>query len=293
VRNAPLLLGFAACLGLVAASARAADPVPAQIPDLVGARALGLAAYRGLAAGNDGIFTNAASLAARRRYALEGMWFTDRTGADTALQAAGASVVDSETSSFTGGISFTRVLSGPWIGNLFHLPIAFPAGQGGLYLGATLKYLSLDGPAGDAIRAVNADVSAYWQASSLVSLGAAGYNLVPAGHKQVQPRGVGVGLAVGDDRRYHLSADWRGDLDRDPGGKLTSLYAVGGEILLGDLVPVRAGYLNDETRSASFVSAGVGIVLSSGVAVDLAYRQCIERSSDRSIAAALKIFVNP
>jgi hypothetical protein len=275
---------------VLASPARGEEPLPMSVPDLVGARGLSLGAYRGLVTGNDGLFTNPAALAARRRYSIETQWLLDRRGADNAFQVYTASVVDSE-GSWTGGLAYTRVLSGPWTGNLFHVPIAFPL-TGGLYLGLTAKYQSLDGPLGDRMRAGNFDAAAFWQLSRLVSVGGAIYNVLAAGHRQLEPRGYGAGAAVGDDRTFHLSVDWRGDDQRQ--GKLTSLFAVGGELLVGDLVPLRAGYVNDDTRHASFWSAGAGIVTTSGFAVDLAYRQCIERSDERIFAAALKVFLaNP
>ena len=283
-----LVLGCAACVAALYGVARGGTPQPAGIPDLIGARGLSLGAYRGIAAGNDGIFTNAASLAARRRYSIEGLWLLDRYGADSALQVFGASVVDSQTTTITSGFAYTRVLSGPWIGNLFHVPLAFPVTDR-LFLGATAKYQSLDGPAGDVMRAANADISAFWQATSALGIGVAGYNLLNTGHVFEQPRAIGAGISYGDERRYHIAVDWRGDTQRQ--GKLTSLYAAGGELLLGDLVPVRASYVNDQTRNASFWSGGLGIVTSSGFAMDVAYRQGITDASDRTFAASVKLFL--
>jgi hypothetical protein len=289
VRIRPKFLGIAVAAALSAASARGEEPIPAGIPDLVGARALALSAYRGLAAGNDGIFTNAASLAARRRYAVEGQWILDRARGAAAFQAFGTSVVDSETSSLTGGFAWTRVLSGPWQGNLFHVPFAFPVSNG-FFLGGTAKYASLDGPGRD-VGALTLDASAFWQLSSLVSIGGAGYNLIHTGHAAVLPRAVGAGVALGDPRRFQVTGDWRGDFDRDPNGKTTNLYAAGAELLLGDLLPVRGGYLRDETRHASYWSAGVGFVTSSGFAVDASFRQGIDDSDDRTFAIGVKLFV--
>jgi hypothetical protein len=295
VKNRPLLKRFGVKLALMAAVAsiapevaRGDSPLPAGVPDLAGARGLAIGAYRGFAAGNDGIFTNAASLAARRRYSLESLWLLDRVGNGTAIQALSASAVDSETGSVTGGLAYTRVLSGPWEGNLFHLPIAFPVANS-FFLGVTGKYQSLGGPAGDQMRALNLDASAFWQASNFISLGVAGYNLLDAGHRQIQPRAFGAGLSVGDDRRYRIAADWRGDEQRR--GRLTNLFAVGGELLLGDVAPVRAGFMKDETRNASFWSAGIGIVTSGGFAMDLGYRQRFEDPQERTVAVALKVFL--
>jgi hypothetical protein len=286
VRNLPVVTGLLALL-LLAPPVRGEDPLPTGVPDLIGARGLSLGAYRGLAPGNDGIFTNAAALAARRRYTLETQWLLDRRGSDNELQVLTGSVVDSD-GSVTGGFAYTRVLSGPWQGSLFHLPVAFPLGES-FFVGATGKYQALNGPFNDQMRAANFDVSAFWQASSMFSLGGAVYNLLDAGHRGEQPRAYGAGAAVGDDRNFHIAVDWRGDAQRQ--GKLTSLYAFGAEVLLADVAPIRAGYLKDDTRHASFWSAGAGFISSAGVGIDLAYRQCIERSDERILAVGLKIFV--
>lgn len=288
VRRSPGFLALVACFTLAAVPAEGADPpLPAGIPDLLGARALSMGAYRGVAAGNDGIFTNAASLAALRRYAVESQWTLDRVGDGTALQAYGGSVVDSETGSVTGGFGYTRVLGGPWLGSLYHMALAVPLGRT-FFLGGTGKYQNVDGPGGQHMSAANVDASAFLKPGWL-ALGVSGYNLLSTGHKSVQPRGLGVGASVGDDRRFHLAVDWRGDYDRAE--KLTSAYAVGGELLLGDFFPVRAGYLKDDTRRASFWSGGLGIITTSGFAVDLAYRQRIEAPTERMFGLAIKIFL--
>ncbi len=265
-----------------------AEPVAAGVPDLIGARGLALGAYRGVLTGNDGLYTNAASLGLQKRYELDGQWLLDRVDGETALQALAVSVVDS-TGAVTGGIGYTRVASGPWIGNLVAIPVAFPVGEG-LLLGATFKYSSLDGPGGNRMRALNADASAYFRANRLVGLGVAGYNLFDTGHKGVQPRAVGAGVSVGEPSRYTVALDWRGDFDRR--NELTSLLAVGAEYLVADLVPLRASYVKDDTRDASFWSVGAGVVSSGGAAIDLSFRQRFESPSEYTVAVGLKLFVS-
>lgn len=299
MENRPLLVGFArwapraaACFAcaLLLASSALAEPVQAGVPDLIGARGLSLGAYRGLVVGNDGIFTNAASLLSRHRYSIETMWLLDRFGDRTALHVYNASAVDTQTSSVGGGLSYTRLLGGPWTGNLFHVPVAFPL-TSRLFLGLTAKYQAIDGPGPDEMRAVNLDASAFWQITRLISVGAAGYNLIGSGHKMLQPRAVGVGASIGDDRKYSLSADWRGDLQRK--GHLTNLFAVGGEVMLGDSWPLRASFVRDDTRDASFWSVGIGVVTTSGFAVDFGYRQSFQSPTERTFSAAIKLYVQP
>jgi hypothetical protein len=290
VSNLRLLLGIGACAALAGTwPARADPPQPMGLADLVGARGLALSAYRGLPTGNDGIFTNPASLAARRRYSIETQWLLDHVGGQDALQVFSASVVDSETTAVTAGFMYTRALSGPWQGNLFHLPVAFGVGDS-LFLGGAVKYHSLDGPPGESMQSFNLDAAAYLQASRQIGIGFAGYNLFNSGHKYVQPRAIGAGISYGDERRFHLGVDWRADFQRQD--HTTHLFAVGGEYLVSDVIPIRASYLNDQTRNASFWTAGAGLVTSSGFAVDLTYRQGIEDTSDHVYAVGLKFFIS-
>ena len=281
--RAPLSLLLAAAAGVAAA---ADPPLPPSAADLTGARALALAAYRGLAGGNEGILLNPAALAARRRYTVEFQYLQERLGGAREAQALQGSVVDSETMGATGGLAYTRLLEGPTTGNLYHLALAAPVG-GGLYAGVTGKFLDLTGAGGEREGAATVDAGLLWQASQLVAVGVAGYNLVPVNHPADAPRGAGAGISVGDEQRFHVAADWRTDWDRV--GHRTDSWAVGAELLLGDLVPVRAGFLKDGTRGARFWSGGLGLVTTGGLAVDLSYRQSLTDPLDRTFGAALKL----
>ena len=272
---------------LPAGAARADAPLPLGVADLMGARPLSVAAYRGIAPGNDGIFLNPAGLAVRRRFASEVQYLYDGNADTTGGQWFSISMVDSETSSVAGGVAATRFASGPWLGWATHLAMASPVAPG-LYLGATGKYLTLGGPDGDSAKALSADAGLYWEVSPLVSLGLAGYNLLPAGHKQLMPRAVGAGLAVGTDRFIHLALDWRADFDRRP--STTHLLAIGAEVLVSDLVPVRAGFVKDDTLGGKWWSVGTGLVSASGVALDVGYRRSLDSPTDWAVAAALKVF---
>jgi len=262
--------------------------VNAGIPDLIGARGLALGAYRGVVTGNDGLFTNAASLAAQKRYALEGQWLLDRADGQNALEAFSFSVVDSSSASVTGGIDYTRVFSGPWLGSLVEVPVAFPVSNA-LFLGVNGKYLSLGGPGGDSMRTLNVDASAYLKASNLIALGVSGYNLVDAGHLEEAPRGLGAGISLGDSFHYTLAFDWRGDFDRQSGE--TNLFAAGGEYLLSGSYPLRASFLRDGTRNASFWSVGAGLITSGGFGLDVSYRQRVESPQEFTVAVGLKLFL--
>lgn len=281
--RAPIALLLAAVAG---AAAAADPPLPPTAADLLGARALALSAYRGLAGGNDAILLNPAALAARRRYTVEFQYLQERLGPSREAQVVQGSVVDSETTGATGGFAYTRMLEGPTTGSLYHLALAAPVG-GGLYGGVTGKFLDLTGAGGERARAATVDAGLYWQASQLVAFGVVGYNLVPVNHPADAPRGLGAGISVGDEQRFHVAADWRTDWDRI--GHRSDTWAAGAEILLGDLVPVRAGFVKDGTRGARFWSGGLGLVTTGGLAVDLSYRQSLTDPVDRTFGAALKL----
>lgn len=298
-RRTSLLL--AAALSSAAFAASAADlPAPGGVPDLVGPRALAVSAGIGLASGNDGLFLNPAALAARKRYSVETSAFIDRRGSETVAEVFGGSVVDSLTGPVTAGLSYLRAFDGDYKGNLIHVALAGPIVDG-LYLGATAKWYSLNevqtlaGAGGaelertNGVSAATVDAGLFWQVAPYVSVGAVGYNLVSIANPRVAPRSYGAGLTLGSDRVAQITADWRADLDRRE--KTTNRYGVGGEVLLGGLVPLRAGYAHDETIGASWWSIGAGFVSRSGVAIDVAYRQDLDAPSARTISGALKLFL--
>jgi hypothetical protein len=262
-------------------------PLPPTVTDLVGARGLSLSGYLAMPQSNDGIFVNPAGLAARHRYSLEGNYLLDRVGADTDGQWMSASVVDSQSTGVTGGFAYTRLSKGPFPGWTAHLALAAPLTES-FFVGVTGKYVSLDGP-GEQVRTISGDVGAFWQVMPLVTIAAAGYNLLPAGHRSQLFPGVAGGIGLGSDRGFQLSADYRANFVTPK--KTENRMAVGAEFLLADMFPIRAGVLQDDRLGGKFWSAGAGIVTSNGVALDLGYRQQFDRSDHRTLAVTIKFFL--
>jgi hypothetical protein len=62
-------------------------------------------------------------------------------------------------------------------------------------------------------------------------------------------------------------------------------------VLLGRLVPLRAGWMKDETLDTRWWSIGAGLVTRNGVALDVGYRQSLDDPSARTIGASLKVFL--
>lgn len=295
----PLLQTLAAlALALpVAAPAQVFTPPAGGLADLSGPRALALGGATGLVSANDGMFSNPAVTAARKRYSLETLFAVDRRGGENAGKYAGGSVVDALSSPVAASFAWMHPLDGFQSGNLL---IGGLAGQVGdkLYLGAQGRYLALretapDGTTSTRISVVTADAGLFWEVSDLIAVGVAGFNLVPTGHERSAPRSLAAGLAVGSDTSVKLTADWRADFDRvaDAAGKArtTNRYGLGAEVFLGNMIPLRAGWLRDETLDTSWWSAGIGLVTAGGVALDLGYRQSLKESDARVIAASFRL----
>ena len=196
------------------------------------------------------------------------------------------SVVDAESSPVAGGFAYTRVEVPGAAGNRWNLAVAGSVSKG-LTVGVSGEYLILYGP--EPVKAGNVHVGLLWELAEVVTVGLAGTNLVPTGHPDLSPTGAAVGVSVGSDRHFHVAGDWL--VPWDATGKKRNTRAVGAEVLIGDLVPLRAGLTRDEWREGQWWSAGAGVVTSSGVALDVAYRQAIRGDNNRVFAAGLKVFL--
>ncbi|HZY03115.1 MAG TPA: hypothetical protein VFF02_06410 [Anaeromyxobacteraceae bacterium] len=279
-------LTLAIALALAAGVARADAPGPPIAADQLSTRSLAMAAMRGLAAGTDAIWLNPGAIAARRRYAAELQWQLDQHSTAGNASFYGVSVVDAQTSSVAGGFAYTRVDVPGSTGNRWNLALAGEVAKG-LFIGVSGEYLILYGT--ENVKTGNLHAGLLWEVADIVSVGLAGTNLVPTGHPDLTPTGAAAGISVGSDRSFHLAADWL--LHWDASGAKRNTWAAGAEVLIGDLVPVRAGLTKDEWRGGQWWSAGAGVVTSSGVALDLAYRQAIRGGSNRVFAAGLKVFL--
>ncbi|HSM93999.1 MAG TPA: hypothetical protein VLT47_14035 [Anaeromyxobacteraceae bacterium] len=272
-------------ISLLPLAAAGAGPIaPGGVADLSGPRALGLGAAIGIASGNDAIYVNPAALSARHRYSAEAQAWFERRGAETTEQVWTASVADSLSGSVAAAMAYGQATEGRERGSLYHLAIAGPVSQG-IFLGVAGKYFDLSGDR--SVSAATVDAGLLWQVADLVAVGLAGYNLAPTSHDLDLPRGVGAGISVGSDRGIQGTFDWRADLDRR--GETTNRYALGAEVLLGEVAPLRASYVIDETLDTRWWSIGAGLVSANGGGVDVAYRQSVDDPNARVISAAVKL----
>jgi len=285
VRSLPLV---ALAIVLAPGAARAEPPGPPTLTDVVYARSLALSAFRAVVPGNDAIYFNPGGIAARHRFAAEIQGSLDRAEDVVDGQFLGVSVSDSASGPLAGVLAYERVSHFSYNGGLASLALGGTASKG-LHVGLTVHYLKLTGPSAKQVQAATVSAGIFYEVNDIVNLGIAGYNLVPTNHDDLVPRGMAAGLSIGSDRKFLVASDWRAQWDAQ--GKVRNTYAAGAEALLGDLFPVRAGLLRDEWRKGQWWSAGVGLVTSTGVALDLSYQQAFGFPGYRMLAAGLKVFI--
>ncbi len=289
------------CLAVLSLAGRAvaAPAPPLTIPELAGPRTLALQSGIGLASGTEALFKNPAALAARKRYVADTFFLTDRRPDQPKPMRRqdylGGSVLDSNTTAVAAGLAYVRAITGVETGTMLRLGLA-TAATDKLFLGVQGNYYDLRGP--DRIAsALNVDAGGFYQVSKLVSIGATAYNVLSTKHRQVLPRGYGVGFAAGSDTSLQVIGDWRADQDQlvvDGSGnvrkKTLNRYSVGAEYFYGGAVPVRAGFELDDATKQNWWSAGAGYVTAK-LALDVSFRQSASHPSARTYGIALRIFV--
>ncbi len=291
----PKRLLWLAALCLAGRAVAADPPPPLMVPDLVGPRTLSLQAGVGLASGTESLFVNPAALAARTRYVADTFYLTDRRPGlpgDAARQDyIGGTLADSSTTAVAAGLAYVRAWKGVETGTMLRLGVAGAVSEG-FYVGLQGNYFDLHG-AERVSSEFNLDAGIFYQVTRLVSVGGSAYNLLNSKHRELLPRGYGVGFAAGAETSVQLVGDWRYDLDRTQPGtgkKKTNRYSIGLEYLFSGAVPLRAGFEVDDTSKTKWWSAGVGFV-SSKLALDVGYRQSTTTASARTVGVALRVFV--
>jgi hypothetical protein len=101
------------------------------------------------------------------------------------------------------------------------------------------------------------------------------------------PRQLATALAVGSDQSFHVSGDAVFNLTA---AHNPIDYHLGGEYLLSQLFALRAGWMFEGIPAANFLTAGVGVILSS-FGVDFAFSQNLANSRDHVFAFVLKGFL--
>lgn len=138
----------------------------------------------------------------------------------------------------------------------------------------------------------NVDAGLVFRASSAVSLGAVGYNLIGADSPQY-PRALGSGLAIRPTPTIGISVDavWNLETDEDQtagryGGGLEYFYR-SVDKLSG--YPIRAGAVYDNPTDSAYVTAGLGFT-NPKIAIDVGARKQVDGGDELLVLAGLRLF---
>jgi hypothetical protein len=230
-------------------------------------------ATRALSSSTEALFDNPANMSVARVYhlsALAQIW------PESGRQSYGAAAVDSVGSSsrLGGGVGATYNtqdtdgINRKWTDIRFAMSYPF---SDQFYMGVAGRYLMLtqngDGPLGTSlasaglagekiVRGFAFDAGATFRPAEGLSLSIVGTNLNNPGNG-FQPMSVAGGVGFGKDL---VSVE--GDLAADftTYDKTTTRAMVGGEVLLGDHFPLRAGYRYDDGAKSHSVSGGLGYI---------------------------------
>ena len=161
-----------------------------------------------------------------------------------------------------------------------------------LIIGVTNKYfdynsdmLGEEDAAGFAI-----DAGVIFRASSFLSAGVAGYNLIAEDSPQY-PRGVGGGLALRPVPSLGVSLDAVWDLETEGAG---GRYGGGVEYFYRSAsqmsgYPLRAGAIYDSASEAAWVTAGLGFT-NPKLALDVGARKQVDGGDELLVLAGIRLF---
>jgi hypothetical protein len=250
------------------------------------------------------VFVNPANLALYRVYHLEGL---AAFGPEARRQSYGGAVVDSSTSRLAGGFGGTWSqmdtdgIRRQWTD--LRLTLAYPLGDR-VHLGATGRYLRANqgatrGPFGASLASdgtstepiVNEftfDAGAAVSVTEQLRVAMSGRNLTAAG-TGLLPVIVAGGLGWSNQT---VTVEGDGLVDFTTFGSARMRLMVGGEVLVADRVPIRAGYRYDAGTKTHGIGAGVGYV-DRRFSIELGGRRDIVAANPATtLALGLRFFID-
>jgi hypothetical protein len=250
------------------------------------------------------IFLNPANLPLYRVYHIEGIanW-----GPEARRQSYGGAVVDSSTSRLAGGFGGTWSQMDPdgirrtWTD--LRLTLAYPFGDR-FSLGLTGRYLytlqsvargplggslASDGTPDDPlVSAFTFDAGAAFAITEQIRIAASGRNLTAPGNG-LAPLGVAGGIGW-SNQTISVEADTLVEFSTFGAARMRAMF--GGEVLIADKFPVRAGYRYDAGMRTHAVGLGAGYV-DRRFSIELGARRDVVADHPATlIAAGIRIFID-
>jgi hypothetical protein len=267
----------------LAATSAAAQTQNVGVRDVMQARNLGMGgAYRALGLGAEAIVGNPATMPLYKRYHIElgGMW--DAKNKDT---VGSVGILDSSTSVMAAGLSYNYTSRGRGVAkrvtHFTTLGLGVPLGDM-VNVGISARHVLGGGAARG--NAITGDAGIAVRLADPVIIAVGGHNLIAIPNPDAKRfYSAGVGLVTGT---LAGAVDVQSNLGE--GGPTEFAFNVGGEYILGNMFPVRAGYALDNLAKAQYVSTGVGVFYEGG-GVDLGYRHELGGRLARTLALTLRI----
>jgi opacity protein-like surface antigen len=278
----PTVLLIALCVSTAALAQPAED-----LRDVTSARAYGMGgAYRALGLGTEAVLGNPAAMALFPSYRVEATGAWDVGQKEGLL---GVSVLDSTSSRLAMGIDYHWVSLGRGgartSAHLSSLGVGLPLSQA-VMLGAVARYLRLSGESRFA-NSVTADAGLLLRLSNNLMAGVSAHNLIDTGNPELTRYFTAhVGVLT---QQLTVAGDVRADFVTED--KRTFTYSAGLEYLVGQMLPLRAGYTYDGFRRTSQLSTGLGFVSEGGGGLDLAYRHDLSGEKGRLLALTFKLLM--
>ena len=276
---------------LVAALMMIGFPLTASAQtEMTGVRAMGMGeAFTASATGTGALFHNPAGISSVMMYSMEAAYVHDLS---TGVNVLHASVTDGKSNPWLGGgtgysfsTSSDEAELGGFTGHDFYGALSFPAVPGWLIIGATVHYLDYTRFDEDVASGVTLDTGILASLGDSIGFGANVRNLIEVEGAN-RPIEAKFGLSyhnymfqIGVDTFVHFG-------EEDP----TVSYAAGAELMIGGMVPVRVGYLNNKYTSHSSISAGAGY-RSQAFGGDLFFRQDLTVGDERMLGLAFNLYL--
>lgn len=300
-----LLAGAAAPLSAQAAPSSTSIEQGYDLGEIQHPRTVGMAGAQQVWGGStSAVFVNPANLPLYRVYHLEGL---AAFGPEARRQSYGGAVVDSSTSRLAGGLGGTWSQLDPdgidrqWTD--LRLSLAYPLGDR-LHVGMTGRYMRVNqgvarGPLGSSfasdgtasepiVNEFTFDAGAALFITENIRAAVSGRNLTAPG-TGLMPVVAAGGLGW-SNRTVTVEGDALVDFTTFGSARMRAM--LGGEVLLADRVPVRAGYRFDAGTKTHAISAGVGYV-DRRFSIEIgARRDVVGEHPSTMIAAGLRLFID-
>ncbi len=258
-------------------------PRSEDLRNLMSARAYGMGgAYRALGFGADAVMGNPAAMGLYRAYRVEATGAWDYGQKDAFF---GATLMDANTSALAAGLDYHLVSIGKGAdratAHLGTLAFALPLAQS-LYIGTSARYLLMSGRR--SANATTVDAGVILKLGPSVAVGFSGHNLIDTRNPELTPYYSGhLGYTSG---LFTVAVDVRADFVSR--ADTTFTYSGGLEYILGEGIPVRAGYTYDGFTEGSRVGVGFGLMAEGG-GLDLAYQHEFGGEESRMVALSFKL----